>query len=138
MSYYSLLVDFIKKWIYCPKAKLISLYRVYFFTLPLFCDISIGNFDLPIKVSCRLGKHLNIGFLIKLFFFQFAEFNLKAPSYSKTLHYSELPYSRAPTLFRSNWSWDRKNSSCVNVALEECKILTFLFNLIFYYWGCYY
>ena len=30
-------------------------------------------------VSHRLGKHLGIGFLILLFFLQFAEFNLKTP-----------------------------------------------------------
>ena len=63
-----------------------------------------------------------------MFFLQFAEFNLKAPPYSKTLITQELPYSRAPTLFRSIYSQDRKNSSSVNVALEKCKILTFLFN----------
>ena len=36
-----------------------------------------------IKVSHRLGKHLSICFLILLFLLQSAEFNLKAPPYSK-------------------------------------------------------
>ena len=45
--------------------------------------------------------------------------------YSKTLITGELPYSRAPTLFRSIYSQDCDNSSCVNVALEKCTILTF-------------
>ena len=39
----------------------------------------------------------------------------------------ELPYSRASTLFRSNYSQDCKNSSHVNVALEKCKILIFFY-----------
>ena len=39
----------------------------------------------------------------------------------ENIDYSRMPYSRAPTLFRSIYSQDRKNSSCVNVALEKCK-----------------
>ena len=57
-----------------------------------------------------------------MFFLQFGEFNLIAPPYSKTLITQELP-----TLFRSTDSQDHKTSSCVNVALENCKIFTFLF-----------
>ena len=66
-----------------------------------------------------------------MFFLQFAEFNLKAPPYSKMLITWEFPYSHVPTLFRSIYSQDWKNSSCVNVALENLKILTF-FNLIIF------
>ena len=39
-----------------------------------------------------------------MFFLQFTEFNLKEPPYSKTLITQDLPYSRAPTLFSSNYS----------------------------------
>ena len=63
-----------------------------------------------------------------MFLLQFAEFNLKAPPYSKTLITWEFPFSSAPTLFRSFYSQDRKNSSHVIVALEKCKILIFLSN----------
>ena len=71
---------------------------------------------------------------MKLHFLQFADFNLKEPSHSKTLVTQELPFSRAPMLFRSIYSQDRKNSSRVNVALEKCKIST----CSFYNWGRYY
>ncbi len=84
-----------------------------------------------IKVSHRLGKHLSICFLILLFFLQLAEFNLKVPLYSKTLHYSQISISRAPSPFRSIYNQDRGNSSCVNVALEKCKISIFLFFVFF-------
>ena len=79
-----------------------------------------------IKVSHRLGKHLSICFLILLFFLQLAEFNLEAPLYSKTLHYWRISISHAPSPFRSIYNRDRGNSSCVNVALEKCKISLFL------------
>ena len=114
----------ITQWTYCPKAKLISLYRVHIFNLPLILLYIDWKLWTSIKVSCRLCKPLNIGFLI---FLQFAEFNQKAPPYSKTLITWELPYSRAPTLLRSIYSQDHENSSCVNVALEKWKFLTSLF-----------
>ena len=79
-----------KKWSYCSKAKLISLYRVYLFNFTLILRHIEWKLWTSIKVSCRLGKHLSICFLIVLFFLQFAEFNLKAPPYSKTLHYSRI------------------------------------------------
>ena len=126
-----------KKWIYWSKAKLISRYRVDLFTFtPILRHIEWKLWT-SIKVSNRLGKHLSIWFLILLFFLQLAEFNLKAPLYSKTLHYSRISISRAPSPFRSIYNQDRGNSSCVNVALEKCKISIFLFNF-FYYWGRYY
>ena len=81
-------------------------------------------------MSGRLGKHLNIGFLILLFFLQFAEYNLKAPPYSKTLITWEWSYSCAPTLYSRIYSQDLKNSSCVNVALENAKF--WLFHFIFF------
>ena len=126
-----------KKWINCSKAKLISLYRVNLFTFPPILRHIECKLWSSIKVSRRLGKHLSICFLILLFFLQLAEFNLKAPLYSKTLHYSRISISRAPSPFRSIYNQDRGNSSCVNVALEKCKISIFLFNF-FYYWGRYY
>ena len=126
-----------KKWTYWSKAKLICLSRVELFTFtPILRHIEWKLWT-SIKVSHRLGKHLSICFLILLFFLQLAEFNLKAPLYSKTLHYSRISISRAPSPFRSIYNRDCGNSSCVNVALEKCKILIFLFDF-FYYWGCYY
>ena len=82
-----------------------------------------------IKVSHRLGKYLNIRFLILLFYLQFAEFNLKAPPYSKTLHYSRISISSAPPPFRSIYNQYRKNTSWGNVALEKCQI-SFFCNLL--------
>ena len=126
-----------KKWIYWSKAKLISLYRVDLFTFtPILRHIE-WKLGTSIKVSHRLGKHLRIFLKIWLFFLQFAEFNLKAPPYSKTLHYSRISISRALPPFRSICNQDRGHSSHGNVALEKCKISIFLFNF-FYYYGRYY
>ena len=52
-------------------------------------------------VSNILDKHLSICFLILLFVLQFAEFNLKAPLYSK------IPISCAPPPFRSIYNQER-------------------------------
>ena len=120
-----------KKWTYWSKAKLISLYRVDLFTsTPILRHIK-WKLSTSIKVSHRLGKHLSICFLILLFFLQLAQFNLKAPLYSKTLNHSRISISRAPPPFRSIYNQDRGNSSCVNVALEKFKISIFLFNFFF-------
>ena len=111
-----------KKGTYWSKAKFIYLFRVELFTVtPILRHIEWKLWT-SIMVSHRLGKHLSICLLILLFFLQLAEFNLKAPLYSKTLHYSRISISRAPSSFRSIYNWDRGNSSCVNVALEKYKI----------------
>ena len=62
--------------------------------------------------------HLSICFLICLFFLKFAEFNLKAPPFSKTLQYSRISISRAPPPFRSIFNRDCRNSSRGNVDLK--------------------
>ena len=111
-----------KKWIYWSKAKLISLYRVDLFTFtPILRHIKWKLWT-SIKVSHILGKHLSICVLILLFFLKFAEFNLKAPPYSKTLYYSRFSISRAPPPFRIIYNRDRRNSSRENGALGKCKI----------------
>ena len=109
-----------KKWIYWSKAKLISLYRVDLFTFtPILRHIK-GKLWTSIKVSNRLGKHFSICFFyFYLLFLQFAKFNLKAPPYSKTLHYSRISIYRAPPPLRSIYNGDRGNSSRGNVALEN-------------------
>ena len=95
-----------KKLICWSKAKFISLFRVDLFTFtPILRHIEWKLWT-SIKVSHRLGKHLSICFLILLFFLQLAEFNLKAPPYSKTLHYSRISISRAPPPFRSIYNRD--------------------------------
>ena len=53
-----------KNWIYGSSAKLISLYRVYLFNFTLILWHIDWKLWTSIKVSCRLGKHLNICFLI--------------------------------------------------------------------------
>ena len=113
------------------KSWIIFLYRVDLFTFtPILRHIKWKLWT-SIKVSHRLCKQLSICFLILLFFLQFAEFNIKAPPYSKTLHYSRVSISRAPPPFRSIYNQNRQNSSCENVALEKCKISIFLLNFIF-------
>ena len=123
-----------KNWTYWSKAKFISLYRVDFFTFTPILSYIKWKLWTSIKVSHRLGKHLSICFLILLFFLQLAEFNLKAPMYSKKFHYSQISISHAAPPFRSIYNWDQGNSSCVNIALEKCKISFFFF----YYLGHYY
>ena len=125
-----------KKWIYCSKAKLISLYRGHLFTFTHISRHIKWKLWTSIKVSRRLGKHLSICFLILLFFLQFAEFNLKAPPYSKMLHYSRISISRALPPFRSIYSPDRGNSSRGNVANWKCEHEYFLF--YFFYYCCRY
>ena len=82
-------------------------------------------------IGQKLNQFLSTGwtFLILLFFLQFAEFNLKAPPYSKTLHYSRISVSRAPLPFRSFYNQDCKKSSCGNVALKNSKVKFFFFLL---------
>ena len=63
-----------------------------------------------------------------MFSLQLAEFNLKAPPYSKTLHYPRTSISRALPPFRTIYNQDRKNSPCVNEALEKWKIPIFVLN----------
>ena len=126
-----------KKWINWSKAKLISLYRVDLFTsIPILIHIE-WNLWISIKVSYRLGKHLSNCFLILLFFLQFAKLNLKAPPYSKTLHYLRISISRALPPCKSISNRDCKNSSRGNVSLIKCKILTF-YLIFFYKWSRYY
>ena len=98
-------------------------------TQPMVSSQTDGIVSVLLDHTCTRGPsvaRMQDFFLIKLFFLQFAKFNLKAPPYSKTLITRELPYSRAPTLFRNIYSQDLKYSSRANVALEKCKILTFL------------
>ena len=116
-----------KKGTYWSKAKLIYLCRVELFMFtPILRHIEWKLWT-SIKVSHRLGKHLSICF------FNFAVF-LKTPLYSKTLHYSRISISRAPSPFRSIYNWDLGNSSCVNVALKKCKILIFLLFFFLLWW----
>ena len=111
-----------KKWSSRSKAKFISFYRVDLFTFtPILRHIEWKLWT-SIKVSHRLGKHFSFCFLILLFFLQFVEYNLKAPPYSKTLHYSRISVSRPSPQFRIIYNWDCGYSSCGNVALEKCKI----------------
>ena len=113
----------LKKGTYWSKAKLIYRYRVELFTFtPILRHIEWKIWT-SIKVSHRLGKHLSICFLILLFFLQLAEFSLKAPLYSKTLHYSRISISRAPSPFTSIYNRDQGNSSCVNIFLAYISIL---------------
>ena len=115
------------KWTYWSKSKLISLYRVDLFTfIPILRHIEWKLWT-SIKVSHRLGKHLSTCFKILLFFL--TEFNLKAPLCSKMLHYLRISISCAPSPLRSIYNRDRRNTSCVNVALK-CKIS--IFYLIFF------
>ena len=81
--------------------------------------------------SHRLGKHLSICFKILLFFLQFAEFKLKAPPYSKTLHYTRISISRALPPFRSIYNVDCGNFSHGKVAIKKCKI-PFFYSFFFY------
>ena len=110
-----------KKGTYWTKVKLIYLYRVELFTFTLILRHIEWKLWTSIKVSHRLGKHLNICIYILLFFLQLAEFNLKAPLYSKTLHYSIIYISCAPSSFSSTYNQDQGNTCCVNVELEKCK-----------------
>ena len=109
------------------KAKLIYLYRVELFTFTSILRHIEWKLWTSIKVSHILGKHLSICFLILLFFLQLAEFNLKAPLYSKTLHYLRIYISCALLPFRRFYNQDREDSSCVNVALKKCKISILFF-----------
>ena len=137
-TFYKFLVNSIKKVDLLVKSKInFSLQGGFFTSTPILRHIKWKLWT-SIKVSHRLGKHLSICFLILLFFLQFAQFNLKAPLYSKTLHHTQISISRAPPPFRSIYNQDRGNSSCLNVALEKCKILIFFFFIFVYYWGGYY
>ena len=120
-----------KKGTYWSKSKFICLYRVELFNFTPILRRIEWKLWTSIKVSHRLGKHLSICFLILLFFLQLAKFNPKAPLFSKTLHYSRISISRAPSPLRSIYNRDWGNSSCVNVALEKCKISIFLFKFFF-------
>ena len=82
-----------KKWIYCPKARLISLYRSFFFTLPFFVTYrqETLNFNQGFLQISQTLKYWLFDLIVFL-----TEFNLKAPSYSKTLHY--LQNCRIPAL----------------------------------------
>ena len=71
------------------------------------------------------------------FFLQFAEFNVKAPPYSKTLQYSKILISRAAPPFRSIFNQNHGNSSRGNEALKKYKFFYF-YIIFFYYWGRYY
>ena len=114
-----------KKWIYCLKAKSISCYRVDLFNFsPILRQIEWKLWT-SIKVSRRLGKHLSIYFLFLLFFLQSATFNLKAPPYLKTLHFSRISISCAPPPFRSIYYRDCGNSSRGNIALKKMQNLNF-------------
>ena len=118
-----------KKGTYWSTAKLIYPYRVELFIFtPILRHIEWKLWT-SIKVSQRLDKHLSICFLILFFFLQLAEFNLKAPLYSKTLHYSRISISRAPSPFRSIYNRDQGNSPCVNAKFP------FFIYLFFYYFS---
>ena len=119
------MVNSIKRGDLLVKSKIICPYRVELFTFtPILRQIEWKHWT-SIKISHRLGKHLSICFFNFVVFLQLAEFNLKAPLHWKTLHYLRIFISSAPSPFRSIYNRDRKNSSCVNVALEKCKIYIF-------------
>ena len=109
-TFFLLFFNFIKKVDLLFKVKLFSLYRVDPFTFA------------PILRQGFLYIRPTFKYLLFFFFFlQFSEFNLKAPPYSKTLHYSRISISRALPPFRSLYNCDHGNSSRGNVPLKKGK-----------------
>ena len=73
-----------------------------------------------------------------LFFLQFAEFNLKAPPYLKTLHFSRISISRALPPFRTIYNRDRTNFLLLKCSPWKIQNFHFILNFSFYSWGRYY